>query len=318
MTVKQTGGGDYNPATRPLYFAASPEATDRPRTWPPSVLVAVNEVFTESAEAVNLTGHLDAGRRVLLDSGIFWLTQRHSRAHGCTLPEALQLAPEEIDGFAELYDRYVELVGRYGDRLWGFIEPDQGGAANKRRTRARLEGDGIIPMPVYHPLNDGWAYFDEIASGYDRICLGNMVQMPRATRLRLVHTVWERRRAYPGLWVHVLGLTATEWCISAPPDSCDSSKWLAPVRFGEISTESAMLRTTKYLGPQFAYDVAAPAPGRDRPSSVDMCADAVTNRNLVWQHATRRVSELLGQGNCPAYLPGETPPEPPLNGDPLT
>lgn len=308
MNVKRTGGGTFDPADRPIYFAAGVNWTSKPVRWPPYVLVAVNDIMSERAEQQNLIPHLDAGRIVLLDSGIFWLTNQHKRAHNVTMDEALALPPEEIDGFEELYQRYVQVVKRHGDRLWGWIELDQGGAVNKRRTRARLEAEGITPMPVYHPFNDGWDYFDEIATQYDRMCFGNIVQASRAARMRLLHTMWERHRAYPDLWIHVLGLTANEWCLAHPPDSCDSSTWLSPLRWPMVRTEVALMRKTKDLGPGFAYDMDNPqATGRTRADSFGMCSDAVTSINLVWRHAAARRAELLGQPPHPAHVPGERP-----------
>ena len=243
MSVKATGGA-WDPAARPVYFVAACAwyLDDTTLRWPPYILRAVNDVMTERQETAMLARHLDEGKTVLLDSGIFWLTNRHKRAHGMTMDEALTLAPEDIDGFAELEARYVELVQRYGDRLWGYIELDQGGAVNKRRTRGRLESLGLAPIPVYHPLLDGWDYFDELAAGYDRICFGNIVQAPAAMRVRLLHALYERHRAYPDLWVHVLGLTVNEWCPSVPMDSCDSSAWISPLRWLKARTETAGLK----------------------------------------------------------------------------
>jgi hypothetical protein len=258
VTVKNTGGGTFDPSARPLYFAAGTNWTGNAVRWPRHVLVAVNDILNPADEQKLLVQHLDDGRIVLLDSGIFWLTNQHKRAHGVTMDEALALPPEEIDGFDELFTRYVQVVKRYGDRLWGWTELDQGGAVNKRRTRARLEAEGITPIPVYHPLNDGWDYFDELAAGYDRMCFGNIVQASRPSRVRLLHTMWERHRAYPDLWIHILGLTANEWCMSVPPDSCDSSTWLSPLRWPAVRTETAMLRKTRDLGARFSYDIDNP------------------------------------------------------------
>lgn len=311
--VKKTGGGAFDPGERPLYFAAGCDWTGDQSTkyWPPYVLVAVNDVPTEDAERVSLIHHLDTGRRVLLDSGIFWLTNQHKRAHNTTMDEALALAPEEIDGFEELYARYTQLVNRHGDRLWGYIELDQGGAINKRRTRARLEAEGLAPTPVYHPLNDGWDYFDELASQYDRICMGNIVQARRPVRLRLLHTLWERRRAYPHLWVHILGLTVNEWCAAIPPDSCDSSTWLGPMRWPAVRTETAMLKKTQALPEGFTYELTAPGQrNENRGAAFNLCGDGVAAANIVWQHTTQTLAGHLDQGQYPSYLPGEKPPSP--------
>lgn len=306
--VKRTAGGTFNPADAPYYFAAGGALGDARTYAPPYLLIAVNELPTPAAEANLLQPILDTGYPVLLDSGIFALTNEHKRAHGVTMDEALALAPEEIDGFEGLYARYVDLYHRYHDRLWGVIELDQGGAVNKRRTRARLEAEGITPIPVYHPFNDGWDYFDELACEYDRICLGNIVQASAQARLRLLHTMWERHRAYPDLWVHVLGLTVSEQCLSMPVESCDSSAWISPLRFPAVKTETALLHRTADLGYRFAYKLGCEDPGRTWDDGVRFCAEAIRNTNMVWREAAARVGQLTGQGAHPPYLAGERPP----------
>ncbi|MFE7525868.1 hypothetical protein ACFU7Y_09095 [Kitasatospora sp. NPDC057542] len=294
--VKRTGGGAFDPADRHLYFAAGDS-----EHYPHHVLLATNDLLTAGHER-RLVALLDAGHRVLLDSGIFWLTNQYKRAHpGISMDEALRLAPEDIDGFDDLYARYVELVQRHGDRLWGYIELDQGGRDNKIRTRARLEGEGLAPIPVYHPLVDGWDYFDELAQQYDRICFGNVVQAPAPVRLRLLHTLWERHRQYPDLWVHVLGLTVNEWCLAVPPDSCDSSTWLGPLRWPDVRIDSALLRKVGVIDRGFAYDLDQPAhPTRGRTACCLMCAQTVDATTSVWRLARTTRDELLGQ---PSYPP---------------
>jgi len=300
---RKTGGGAFDPAGRPVYFAAGAHLKGTAGGNPPAhVLVAVNELPSTAAEESNLIPHLDAGRKVLLDSGIFWLTNEHKRAHGCSMNEALALPPEQIDGFGKLRDRYLELTTRHGDRLWGYIELDQGGAENKRRTRSTLEAAGLAPIPVYHPLNDGWDYFDELASSYDRICFGNIVQASQQARARLLHTLWERHRAYPDLWVHVLGLTASELCLSCPFESCDSSSWARMLRWNNTRTETALLARTGPLGERFAYHQGGHLPGAAHADSVQMCLDAFAATNRVWKHATERLSDLGGP-----HLPAERP-----------
>jgi hypothetical protein len=51
-----------------------------------------------------------------------------------------------------------------------------------------LEQMGLRPIPVYHPFNDGWHYFDYLAERYDLVCFDNVVQADRETRKRLVAT----------------------------------------------------------------------------------------------------------------------------------
>ncbi|MFJ8043777.1 hypothetical protein ACIRBX_25075 [Kitasatospora sp. NPDC096147] len=296
MSSIRVTGGAYDRAERPIYFTAGGGEFNAG----PFVLTAVNELMSDAEEG-HLRGLLDGGNRVLLDSGIFWLTNRHARAHAVTMDEALALPPEAIDGFTELRERYVHLTRTHGDRLWGYIELDQGGQLHKRRQRAALHDLGLSPIPVYHPLVDGWDYFDELARGYDRICVGNIVQAPSTVRLRILHTLWERRREYPHLWIHVLGLTANEWCLAVPPDSCDSSSWLAPLRWNHQRIETAMMRRTGSLPATFRYATGDPA---SYTAAARMCADAASALARTWRHAAHRAQDLTGSP-APARLPQE-------------
>jgi hypothetical protein len=307
--VKATGGV-FDPAQRPLYFLAGqwsagsfPPDPDRPA----NMLVAINDLATPKAEAANLAVHLDAGRRVLLDSGVFDLAWSYAREQNITLADALSVKPEDMTGWADLYARYTSVVSRYGDRLWGWVELDQGGRDNKIRTRTGLEAAGQVPIPVYHPLNDGWDYFDQLAQSYDRICVANVVHAPRPVRSRILHTIWERHRAYPDLWVHVLGLSPSELAWAAPFDSCDASTWLASVRWG-THPQSAMLRPTPGLGPRFSYMPGTDDPARDRLAAVGVCLDTATAEDQLW---TRAHADRAGFGPAyPPYLEQETPPCP--------
>lgn len=187
MTVIRTGGR-WDSATWPVYFLASETGTlDHVHRLHTHLLVAVNELAGEP-QLDCVKKFAASGNEVLIDSGVYWLSTQHAQAHGLTMDQALALAPEDIDGFVDLYARYVRLVLEIGDRSWGYIEIDQGGRDNKIKTRARLEKKGLRPIPVYHPLNDGWDYFDELASRYDRICFGNVVQADAETRKRLIAT----------------------------------------------------------------------------------------------------------------------------------
>lgn len=202
------------------------------------LLIAVNELEAATSVA-QVKRHAEAGKHVFIDSGVFNLTNVHARRHNVCMDEALTLAPEQIDGFEDLFVRYVELVRDLGDKIWGYIEIDQGGRENKIKTRAKLEALGLRPIPVYHPFNDGWDYFDHLAENYDRICLGNVVQADIETRKRLIATAWERRRRYPNLWIHALGLTPSVLTTAFPINSCDSSTWVSANRWGLHSAQSA-------------------------------------------------------------------------------
>lgn len=230
-SVKQTGGA-WDRQKWPVYFVASgPDTLDHALGINEHMLVAVNELNGEPQMQL-VRKFLGAGVKLLIDSGVFWLSTQHASAHDISMDQALGLAPNEIDGFDDLFERYVRLIREIGDRSWGYIEIDQGGRENKIKTRGRLEKMGLRPIPVYHPLNDGADYFDYLAERYDRICFGNIVQANAETRKRLVATAWERRRKYPHLWIHALGLTANELLAAWPLNSCDSSTWLSSVRWG--------------------------------------------------------------------------------------
>lgn len=250
--VKRTSGGTFDRNNTPLYYIAG--SPDRLLTAPHQhVLVAVNEV--KSPKQVNELDQLCDTRNVLLDSGIFNLTMGHARAHNMSMDDALRLHPSEVDGWPELKDRFYELATRFHDRLWGVIELDLGGKDIKPQTRAMIEADtGIIPMPVYHPLNDGWSYYDTLASGYDRICFGNLVKASPPVRLRLIHTAAERARDYPYLWTHLLGVHPNEnWLAMPMRGSADSSSWLTALRWMPSWKDWALLRMTAHFPPDLWY-----------------------------------------------------------------
>lgn len=300
--------GTWDPADRNIYFLAT--SLDRGQfgnTSHPYILLAVNEL--KSARQLDVVDELvEKGHRVLLDSGIFWLTNEHKRKHHMTMNEALQLAPDRIDGFDWLWEHYVKLVGRWGDRLWGYIELDQGGAVNKRITRAKLQDLGVNPMPVYHPLNDGWDYFDELAETTDRICVGNTVHADRYTRLRLVATMWERHRKYPDLWVHLLGLTPNQVLNAYPVDSADSSTWLNVVRWNGYN-ERAMLKPLSTLDTDYKYVIGDTDPDSSMSDKTALKMSAFGMKAMVrsWQHWLNRISEEFG-----------TDPYPPVDAGDLT
>lgn len=290
--VKQTSGGRFDPEDRYVYFVATNPVQLTQLFTPPDemrlaeyTLTAVNELDSPTQREA-LKEMLKAGSRVLLDSGIFNLANSHAKRHGLSHDDALALAPDEIDGFAHLYDLYCSLVTEFKDDLWGVIELDQGGATNKRITRARIESDipGFVPMPVYHPANDGWDYFDELASQYDRMCCGNVVQASVPERERLALTFYERAGRYPYLWVHLLGYTPTGLTSAMPPQgSCDSSSWLSGSRWGgQVLKFRGMLHpSTMWSGDhRFVYQRGA---DKDAPTGY--------NRGLQVQGYVSRITQ---------------------------
>lgn len=260
--MKHTGGR-WDPQEENIYFIASNvNSLVHGAKSHNFLLVAVNELNTsEDMEAVERW--CDEGKRVFIDSGVFNLANGHAKSHGMSMDQALALAPDEIDGFGELLEKYCDLITRLGDKVWGYIEVDQGGRENKIKTRAKLEGMGFNPIPVYHPFNDGWDYFDHLGQNYDRICFGNIVQADRLTRQKLLATAWERRRKYPNLWIHLLGMTPNEWMNALPINSCDSSTWLRLVRWATAFRAPVALKPFSTLSKHFTYDYEAEpdAPG---------------------------------------------------------
>lgn len=306
MTVK-TGGARFDPSDYPVYFLAGYDQSSLADIHRFNLL-ATNDIMTNDDMLVTL---LEAGNNVLLDSGIFWLTNRHKREHpGMGMNEALSLPPEEIDGFDELWDRYVHLVRTYESDLWGYVELDQGGAENKRRTRQRLHDLGFNPIPVYHPLNDGWEYFDEIFSGYDRVCFGNIVQASGPVRKRLLATLWERRRQYPDVWVHVLGLTPNEITTVYPVTSSDSSSWGYAIRYGTQNTPwggHSMANLFSKHTTSFSYN---PELGRHDPGGYNNAAPFFAGSGVFLQATIRRqVADLRGVFGDDVLLPNFDPAE---------
>jgi len=288
-------GGSWSEEQRNRYFLATDtnktmDLMQNGRLIYHHLLVAVNEIDERTEQVMNQASSL--GAQWFIDSGIFNLTNDHMRAHGITMDRALALAPEEIDGFDLLFEKYVEILSRWKDRCWGYIELDQGGKENKIRTRTKLEKMGFRPIPVYHPFNDGWDYFDYLAERYDRICFGNVVQASNAVRKRLLATIWQRKQKYPDLWVHLLGVTPNQFLNAYPVDSGDSSSWLGSVRWSGY-TPRAALRTFGLMPKNFQYALGeVDMPGREYAKAVAMSAYGSSMAIRGWRSYIERLNEF--------------------------
>ena len=148
-----------------LFAASNVERMKHASPFLEFMLLAVNELGTDTMQD-EVEHQIDLGKHVLIDSGVYALAMNHAKDHGLSHNEALGLAPEKVDGFAHLFELYVSVMKRFGAGSWGYIEIHQGGRENKIKTRAKLERLGLRPIPVYHPLNDGWEYFDYLAERY--------------------------------------------------------------------------------------------------------------------------------------------------------
>lgn len=290
MTIIATAGS-WNKKDCPLYFvAANMETLRLASACTKHVLVAVNELESER-DIKSVHDFVEAGKSVFIDSGVYNLSTQHAITHNVSMDVALGMAPDKIDGFDHLFAQYTQLITDIGHKVWGYIEIDQGGRENKIKTRARLEGLGFRPIPVYHPFNDGWDYFDYLAKRYDRICFGNVVQADPPTRKRLIATAWERRRKYPHLWIHALGMTPSETTAAFPINSCDSSRWIGLVRWGH---HQPMFAGTGEMDPQFVYDTRVdPSHSRGHRKSRLMCAfDALNVTRTMQNMVAAQVDEL--------------------------
>lgn len=309
---KKTGGGKFDPLEPSTYFIAFSSLTEITHIHP-WTLIALNDIASPNGKWNTKELHERLERpdsRLFLDSGVFWLTNEHVRKHpGMRMDDALALPPESIDGFDWLRENYVAMVKEYEDRLWGYVELDQGGAARKRETREGLEAEGVRPIPVYHPLNDGWDYFDELFETYDRVCFGNIVQANQRTRRELLATLWERRRRYPDVWVHVLGLTPNEVTTVYPASSCDSSSFMYAIRYSASSAPGAHAMGDSFgkFSHSYTYDrrVSPDAPGgRDR--GAQFLATEAAFMQIGTRAQERDLKALFGED---ALLPAPDPKE---------
>jgi hypothetical protein len=300
-----TGGGTFNPLEENVYFIAS--NADRMEWGYPAhthLLLAVNELDSPGSMEFFKRAVNDPTKRVFLDSGVFNLAMTFAKKHHVSHDVALSTAPDEIDGFKELFEKYVDLVRTYGDKLWGYIEIDQGGRDNKIKTRAKLEALGLRPIPVYHPLSDGWDYFDYLAERYDRICFGNLVKAVGPSRLRLLATAWERHRKYPHLWIHLLGLTPNQWLNALPINSGDSSSWLAPVRWPAFNMSSDGCVFSE-LGPAYRSPLGTKAGEPNGSGKAARLSAYVSHMNmLTWRRHMNALADL-GCQKYPALRPRE-------------
>ena len=273
-------------------------------------LVGVNELYGGHDEFLKMLGN--PRQKVLLDSGVFWLANTHATRHGLSLPDALAIAPEDLDGFEKLRDAFVRVAREYEDQLWGVVELDQGGADNKRRTRRWLESEGLRVIPVYHPLNDGWDFLDELLDdGYDRLMIGNVVQVPADVRDRIILTVWERIRRRPAderPWLHLLGLGPYPTLCALPCNSVDTSNHVQSMRYGSIIPGGMAMGPFSRLN-GYLYEVDAADPDRNGLHAygrlIGFLADG-DERAFRTQHAD--LDRLFQTGLFPDVVPGEREP----------
>lgn len=240
--------------------------------------------------------------KLFVDSGIFALTNAHARKHDVSMDEALGLAPDAIDGFDDLLAKYIDVCKALGPGLWGYTELDQGGAEHKRKTRAYLEGEKLRPIPIYHPLNDGWDYFDELLERYDRIAVGNVVWANKQIRSELLLTIWERlRRCKRRVWIHVLGHTPNPLFVAHPFNSSDSTEHLYALQYGSHQNcgRSMCAAFSTISDPAFSADLSVKGDAeaklaRGDGKAADFCIYIARTDLESWRAQRRDLDETFG------------------------
>lgn len=224
--------GRWQAQDAPQYWAAI-VASLMPAAVPVNrwLLVTAPDCAKEAA-LEELERYCRAGNHLLIDSGVFGLAMAAAKKRGVDHNEGLRTPPEQIEGWERFMQQWKQVIDRMRDLCWGYIEIDLGGTEQKRKTRAALEAEGYRPIPVIHPLQDGWDYFDEMADRYDRLCIGNLVTAKADTRFDILRTVAERRKGRRVQWIHALGVTAGPLWLSVRTESCDSSTPASPLRWG--------------------------------------------------------------------------------------
>lgn len=184
--------------------------------------------------------HIHWHERFFLDSGVFGLAAEHARKHNVSHNEALKTPVEQIEGWASFVAFYVHVCRMYKDSMWGYVELDLGGTYQKIKTRSYLEGLGLKPIPVWHPLQDGLDYGEMLMQNYDRICLGNLVKSDEDTRQTVLRAMAKVKGRKYTTWVHALGLAIVPFALSYPINSLDAMTWMAAMMYPKRQTYSLL------------------------------------------------------------------------------
>lgn len=248
-------GGRWDIKSSPLFFLVIPHMGYKlyyHKQWLIPANIIGRHVATEHFEQYTENPTLD----ILLDSGAFTTASTYARKSGIPLGEAFKIPPAQLPGYNELLALYTKVVKQRGHLLWGYIELDLGSTADRDALRAQQADDGIVPIPVYHPLTDPYEYFDQLASTHDRVCIGGIVGAePNAKRIALADIAYRRNRRYPHVWLHALGQEPSPLLTAFEYNSADTSGWASPFMYG-TGDANAALRATGLLDSRFIADLA--------------------------------------------------------------
>lgn len=139
-----------------------------------------------------LRGIADRGVRILLDPDLHSLRRTAVYATGRSYRSVLGDEPEALAGYAERFDRYVAVLERIGDRVWGYLGIDQGSVSARAIAQAALEGAGFQPIPTAHALGGSrdLEYLAELADVHDRVALSGMDALSAGARQKVLARLW--------------------------------------------------------------------------------------------------------------------------------
>lgn len=237
MSRYKTGGARFDPEARYKYFLATDVAYTEQISGAGIITSTLIPNMSLRIKHMNLVEKWsEIGIDLMVDSGVYSTVQNHIKKHRLTQTQGFALSPKEIDGFEQMFTDYIQLIKAIEPYVWGYVELDFGGQKNKVITRKRMQDAGVSPIPVYHPFNDDYEYFDELAEQYDRICIGNIVYSTSNERSRILHTLNVRKAKYPNLWIHLLGYTPDALLYQTTIESCDSTAWMSGMRYGTLAS----------------------------------------------------------------------------------
>lgn len=231
MSLKLTGGR-WNPEGAFRFFCSIPLRAQCPQTC---FRVSRSHLFTpdrmsSGAGLRSIVEGVKAGEStMLIDSGVFGIANAAAKATGRPIDQCFGMPYRSLVGWEAHWKRWTKVLSQLKDDCWGYVEIDLGGVEGKRETRAWMEEQGFAPIPVFHALADPWEYFEELASTYDRIAIGNLVHASDTLRFRILRRVAEARTGLPVRWIHALGMAPYPSFLSAPTESCDASSPSAPL-----------------------------------------------------------------------------------------